>query len=413
MKRVLMIFCVGLITTFVLVSLSPTAPSKAQRNQNSSLDEQAFAQASRFFGRMYAKCGEYYYYSYTLSFGEAFLYQCKYAPSTSAKGRTLQPRQLSEADRLNGVDPLPVAWDGSAIINLGLCRHQVYRQQTGPGYSAWGEWSDRNDEFLPLTKKKGRWEFLNKLQARGGEKVIVPVTCDDIPSQSKRAPVKSPYWDGNLLKIPATFNGWFSLGRGPMRVRLPGGTYSQIIIDGSNSPRTPQGGASAPSDALAPGLKLGAIIIRIGNNGKPFEAFGGGTINLLDGIQIDSSEEIFIAINDSNFGDNKGEHVVRILGQDRSSLNEAPRLKRNSAENTSENFGLKLDHYCKSKFGDSAVEVATEGDAFSWRCMVEDSYRRKKYFDMNMDEACRMQHGANFKAKVDNPQDHRSWSCIR
>lgn len=410
MKRLLMIISVSLITTFVLVFFSLTTASKAQRNQNRSLDEQAAAQAGRFFGSMYAKCGGHYYYSYTLSFGEAFLYQCKYEPSTSVNGRTIQPRQLSEADRLNGVDPLPVAWDGLAVINLGLCRHQVYRQQTGPGDSAWGAWSDKNDEFVPLTNRKGNWEFRNKLQARGGEKVIVPVTCDDIPGGNKRASVKSPYWDGEELKIPANYGGWFSLGRGPMRVRLPRGrSYSQIMIDGTNNPRTPTGDAvyvgaqkTAPGNSLAPGLKLGAILIKIGNNGKPFEAFGGGTINVLDGTQIDSSEEIFIAINDSNFADNRGEHVVLIPGRTKStgedlSNNRPPSIKRPTRIRTSPNIRIDDDNYsirlfncddgCRALVDDNVILETGFGEDSGWLTDLSAQGRKIRFQVINKEGA--------------------------
>lgn len=386
--KIFKIFSGALIGVSALVCLTQTVSSEAGQNQRSSLDDLALAQAKRFFSDKNVKCGEHYYFSYTLSFGEAFLYQCKYEPSVSIQGRTIQPRQLSEADRLNGVDPLPVAWTGSAIINLGLCRYQVYRQQVGPGYAAWGDWSDKNNDFLPMENRKGKWEFRNRLKARGGDKVIVPLTCNDIPSATKRSPSKSPFWDGDKLKIPANYDGWFSLGRGPMRVQLSGdGSYSRIIIDGTNNSRSPTGDAYytgaqkiAPANALAPGLKLGAIILRAGSNGKPFEAFGGGTINLLDGIRIDSSEEIFIAINDSYFADNKGEHVVVVSGRSQSNTaNQPPEPSSTKSPKrivTATNIRLRDDNYairlfncddgCRAVVDDTVVLETGFGEDSGW-----------------------------------------------
>ncbi len=78
-----------------------------------------------------------------------------------------------------------------------------------------------------------------------------------------------------------------------------------------------------------------------------------------------------------------------------------------------ERLGLNFASYCKSEFGDSIVIVYNKGDAFSWRCSVEDSSRRKQYFNIDVHEACRMQYGNNFKAIVGNPRDPGSWYCIK
>ncbi|HEU0144350.1 MAG TPA: hypothetical protein VFQ47_06160 [Nitrososphaera sp.] len=405
---------VALLTLFILTLLSSSLPSKAQRNQRRSLDDQALEQAQRFFSGMYTKCGEHYYYKYNR--GLAFLYQCKYSPSISVKGETFQPRPLSEADRLNGVDPLPISWDGVAIINLGLCRHQTYYQKDEPGYSAWGQWSDRNDDFLPLTNKKGHWEFHNKLTAIGGDKIIVPVTCEDIPSAEKRASVKLPYWDGkkydgDILRIPATYGQWFSLGRGPMTIR-PFNPYSQIFIDGTNISKGPGGRDVANNEALAPGLNWGAIIIRIGQNSEPTQAFT-STISYLEGYKVTSNEEVFIAINDSYFLDNRGEHAVLVKGQNLSvgqdqSTDATPTSKEDRR-------GLELDDYCANKYGVGSSAIAEPGNAFSWRCRTTSSNRITRYSKTlnmeDMDEACKMQHGANFISNYENKSDHKSWYC--
>lgn len=73
---------------------------------------------------------------------------------------------------------------------------------------------------------------------------------------------------------------------------------------------------------------------------------------------------------------------------------------------------LNLDSYCRSYHGDSAVAVGTAGDAFAWRCKVENLTKGIQYFEISMDEACRLQYGREFRATVDDRKDFESWHCI-
>lgn len=290
-------------------------------NESNTLDDQAQAQATEFFEKRYAKCGEYYYYKYD-DRGN-WLYQCKYSPTISVEGETFQPKQLSEADRLNGVDPLPVSWNGRAEINLGLCRHQIYSAKTGPGYNAWGEWTDKNSKSTRLSNKKGVWEFHNK--DYNGKEYFVPVSCDEVPSADKRTAVKEPYWAdkqdlwGRILTIPANYGKWFYVGRGPMSIDIKG-AFSRIDIDGSNNTRSPTGAAyymgaqDTSPDAIAPKLMLGAVIAKLGENGEPFQLFSDKTGQNKNN-EIKSNDKVYIAINDSYYGDNRGEHVVYVKGE--------------------------------------------------------------------------------------------------
>lgn len=316
MKRALTIICAFMIAVFVLTSLSPTNPSSAQRKQNISLDDQALVQAKQFFSRMHKRCGEYYYYQKREQRFD--LYQCKYAPTVSVNGKTLQPKRLSEADRLNGVDPLPVAWDGGASINLGLCRHQGYYRKVDLGPDAWGRWEDNNTDALNFKNLKGTWQFYN--EATGQEmytkKVIVPIKCEDVPDANRIAPVNLPSWGkdnkGTLLRIPANYGEWFYLGTGPLIIKPD---YNNIYIDGTGSTRGIEGGGSNPQ-ALAPDAQLGALIAKIGKHGPPFQIFKPrDTITQLDGYKVKSSDEVYIAINDSNFRDNRGMHIVYLRGE--------------------------------------------------------------------------------------------------
>lgn len=316
---------IALITATMLLTISPTLFSST-RSQTHSLDDQALAQAKQFFSKMSIRCGQYYYYTYREQI--AVMYQCKYAPTISVEGRAIQPRRLSEADRLNGVDPLPIAWQGRAVINLGLCRRQVPGPH-GPGSDAWERWLDRNSDAVGLINRKGQWEFAN--QPTGRElytvKTVLPITCKDVPDPSRKSAPTPPSWrgrhynGGQILRLHATYDRWFYMGRGPMTLKLPS-TYSQITIDGTNNIRTPLGGAmylgakTTDPGALAPNIKLGAVIVKIGNDEEPIQPFTESMSPVNDGFHIRSNEEIFIAINDSYFADNRGAHVVIVEGGD-------------------------------------------------------------------------------------------------
>jgi hypothetical protein len=73
-----------------------------------------------------------------------------------------------------------------------------------------------------------------------------------------------------------------------------------------------------------------------------------------------------------------------------------------------EQRGVELNSYCKNKYGQSAVATSTPGDAFSWRCR-----NGGQAFDIDIDEACKLEHGVDFTAKLGNRNDHTSWQCQR
>jgi hypothetical protein len=303
--------------------------------QYQSLDSQAGQQANKFFSKMSSRCGDHYYFKYNE--GKSFLYQCKYAPTVSVDGKAFRPKQLSEADRLNRVDPLPIAWEGYAKINLGLCRYQVYSPKDEPGYDAWGRWADKNHRSVFFKKTRAGWWFHN--EPIGTElytkDVIVPVDCNEVPGANKKTSEKLPSWqgearvgngalDGKVLKIPANYGRWIYVGTGPVVIGL-GNPYSQIFVDGTNYTRNALGQTKSYNpDAIAPSLMLGAIIVKIGNNGTPLQPFSDSNYNSLSGYTINSNQEVYVAINDSYHGDNRGEHIIVIRGNNLNLNLEAP-----------------------------------------------------------------------------------------
>ena len=102
----------------------------------------------------------------------------------------------------------------------------------------------------------------------------------------------------NVINFPANREGWQSIGSGTFTLNVSG----QIDIGGVIV--SPKGWSKLGDDtALVAGLPFGAIIAKIGN-GKPFLVG--------DNYKFDTQEQVYIAINDSDYSDNTGSFKVHI-----------------------------------------------------------------------------------------------------
>ena len=90
-----------------------------------------------------------------------------------------------------------------------------------------------------------------------------------------------------------------------------------------------------------------------------------------------------------------------------------PKLSCSDVPGVGTRLQMNLDDYCRSRHGASSIAVNTAGDAYSWRCKVDDAAGKTRYFEMNMDEACRNQYGSEFKAAFDDIKDPASWHCVQ
>lgn len=90
-------------------------------------------------------------------------------------------------------------------------------------------------------------------------------------------------------------------------------------------------------------------------------------------------------------------------------LSELPSANR---EGTSR-LGVKLDVWCKTKYGNTSIDAYTPGDAYGWKCRVESAGSNIQYFAIDMDAVCQMQYGNTFKALADDPKDYKSWHCVK
>ncbi len=145
----------------------------------------------------------------------------------------------------------------------------------------------------------------------------------DRPATKGAAP-KPPTWRGEyqgqqLLSLPANYDKWFFVGKGPMTLKLIQ-PYSQIQIGGTNDSRNPFGAATSVDaqrtdpKALVPDVPLGAIVVKIGKDARGFPAFNERMDPTKVGLQIRSTHGIYVAINDSYYPDNRGTHTIVIEG---------------------------------------------------------------------------------------------------
>ena len=115
--------------------------------------------------------------------------------------------------------------------------------------------------------------------------------------ETKASPTATKTPD-KIINFPASREGWYSIGSGNFILEVSG----QIDIGGVTL--TPKGWSKlGDNTALVAGLPFGAMIAKIGN-GKPF----------LVGYnhKFDTQEQVYIAINDSDYSDNSGNFKVRI-----------------------------------------------------------------------------------------------------
>jgi hypothetical protein len=150
-----------------------------------SFYDEAFEQATKFVDANTIHCGEVYYLQ-----SNQDLWACKNPFEVELDGKEFESKQLSEADKLNGVDPQPVEWRGNFKINMKLCRTlSVAIAST----KAWSEWRD-TDWHKPktITKAKGKWTIDNVSDYVQGGKIVKlsPKQCRagsniDIPNAFK------------------------------------------------------------------------------------------------------------------------------------------------------------------------------------------------------------------------------------
>jgi hypothetical protein len=107
--------------------------------------------------------------------------------------------------------------------------------------------------------------------------------------------------DGSI-SFPASDAGWHPIGQGRFSLRIAG------WIDYGGQQATPDGSGLTAKEtdsprAKAPGIDLGVLIAKIGPTGQPFKVGSYREFN-------SGTETVYIAINDSYYGDNTGAYTI-------------------------------------------------------------------------------------------------------
>lgn len=148
------------------VLASPSVTVSLVPVENVTLDNEAQQQGQAYWRRILTKCGEFYFFGESHKIYEdpapqpQKWYQSKGLPVIRVVGRYHPPRQLTEAERLNRVDPQPIEWDGRVTLTFRIGRTMKTR---GYGYDdrppeRYG-WADNPTVERTIIKKKGRWDI--------------------------------------------------------------------------------------------------------------------------------------------------------------------------------------------------------------------------------------------------------------
>lgn len=251
------------------------------------LNQEAQELAENYWKEKLTKCGDSLYWKRYYQESDQEYYQANGEPYIWVKGSYHPPRELSEAQRLNKVDPQPAEYDGTITLEFPVARLVKGVPCTLDVCS----WKDNFKTTVAIRKAKGAWNI------DSGTKQVRSIQCTDvILPEGGEAVTKT---GSGQINFPATHEGWYSLGKGPFTI----GIYGTVSTDAPNNMWTNPTGFKKVmgDDALAPGLALGALVAKRGKNGKPFAPI----TNDLE-FDYDGTEELFIGINDSDYTDNKG-----------------------------------------------------------------------------------------------------------
>lgn len=134
----------------------PASTANASPSRESALTSEARRLAAQFWSKYLIKCG-----ASSFLYTDDRLFESRDKPQFNFNGQAHQPKPLSRAEILNGVDPLPIEWDGSIGVNFGLCRMNTSYYGYGQTFwHGWSKWNSNSCGFSTrLTKAKGQWNL--------------------------------------------------------------------------------------------------------------------------------------------------------------------------------------------------------------------------------------------------------------
>ncbi len=106
------------------------------------------------------------------------------------QGQVYSPRTLTEAERLNRVDPLPVQYQGRSVMTFQTCREFVPGSggydSSAKFHEGWTAWYDAERRVqINLTKAKNHWTYNAGLIGETSEQ-LAQMKCSDLTDIEKR-----------------------------------------------------------------------------------------------------------------------------------------------------------------------------------------------------------------------------------
>lgn len=210
MKRSPFVFAVLLLVAVLSTTAQRRSVPSTQPSKEEVLYREAYKQVMDFWDSRIINCnGDYYFAAKSLEVNQTFLFECKRRTKFQVEGTTFYPRQLSEAEQLNGVDPLPVEWAGRVQIEFEVCRQSERGNSRIPG---WGSWYDKKSiEGQGIQKVKGVWNLSNNLHIGNDHDRPLTLACSevqsylsDLPSNEasdNRPPSKQVHMEDQIGKV--------------------------------------------------------------------------------------------------------------------------------------------------------------------------------------------------------------------
>jgi hypothetical protein len=138
-----------------------------------------------------------------------------------------------------------------------------------------------------------------KPEPKLGTPNVAVSTPSSIVSTPSSTPESKPVATSRSFNLPVNQSGWQRVGSGKFSFSASG------TIDYGGETANPDTSIRLGDDtAIAPGIPFGTIVGKIGGNGRPFKV---GSI-----YKFNTEEDVYIAINDSNYTDNSGHYVITI-----------------------------------------------------------------------------------------------------
>ncbi len=375
-----------IVSIAVMLLLSNVTKMNAQRHRTGqpraglSLDEEARLEADKYWRRVLTKCGDSFY---TKSYVEGdqdrlspsmrgyWIFQMKDI-SISTQGQARPEVKLSRADILNGAKAPRVGegteWSGTTTLSVAVARTGHHENEDPEQKLTWNKWAENSRVIVNVEKTDGTWHFYRVGTFGGPQGLLERVACSFIEDANKFETSSAPYFDKQgFFHVPAKHSGWSSLGKGPLTISLPKDDIDASVIQIEDGDRFGTGlfgrsGTYGRSDFLVPGLPIGALVIKIGPYGQP-ELLHWDESQERNTMPVDTTEEVFIGVNDSVYSDNKGEFRLVV----KRGVNLGPIAKSNTCESqiakgptTGFEFSSQFSWYIQTKetVFDTGIEIS-------------------------------------------------------